>query len=320
MKLFEHPDFEQAILRATEHFREQGLRPAIIEKDYYVTEVLRVISLSAGEKVIFKGGTSLSKGWNLIQRFSEDIDLFLDPLGFEPPLGKNGIDRELKKLRDAIGRHSALTFVVSESQTIGGFGRNDRFSYEQRFGGPGEVVSRVLLEAGTASGREPTTVMQLQSYLAQFLSETGVSLGAEDEPPFEMRLLHFRRTFVEKMFAIHSKVELLKRDGLPLGTYARHYYDLFQLATRPEVVAMLKSTEYEQIKADYDRVSRTHFGKHYFFPEGMRFSTSDALFPTAALAAALASEYEGQARMLCYGAFPSWDQVLMRFRNLRELL
>jgi len=43
MKLFEHPDFEQAILRAAEHFRGKGLRPAIIEKDYYVTETLRVL-------------------------------------------------------------------------------------------------------------------------------------------------------------------------------------------------------------------------------------------------------------------------------------
>jgi predicted nucleotidyltransferase component of viral defense system len=320
MRLFEHPDFEQAVLRAAEHFRELGLRPAIIEKDYYVTEALRIISLSAGEKVIFKGGTSLSKGWNLIQRFSEDIDLFLDPLAFEPPLGKNGIDRELKKLRDAIGRHPALTFVLSESQTIGGFGRNDRFSYEQRFGGPGEVVSRVLLEAGTASGREPTSVMQLQSYLAQFLSETGVSLGAEDEFPFTMRLLHFRRTFVEKMFAIHSKVELLKRDGLPLGTYARHYYDLFQLAARPEVLTMLKSEEYRQIKADYDRVSRSHFSKHYFYPEGMRFAGSDALFPPGDLAAILGAEYIAQCRMLCYGTAPSWDEVLARFEKLRKLL
>ena len=90
MKLFEHPDFEQAILRAAEHFREQGLRPAIIEKDYYVTEALRVIAATAGDKVIFKGGTSLSKGWNLIQRFSEDIDIFLDPLAFQPALGKTG--------------------------------------------------------------------------------------------------------------------------------------------------------------------------------------------------------------------------------------
>ena len=205
MKLFEHPDFAQAILQAAERFREQGLRPSIIEKDYYVTEALRIIAATAAGKVIFKGGTSLSKGWNLIERFSEDIDIFLDPLAFRPVLGKNGIDRELKKLRDAVGAHPALTFVENESQTIGGFGRNDRFSYTQRFGGPGEVANRVLLEAGTASGREPTAVVELSSYIGQFLKSKGLSLGAEDEGSFSLRLLHFRRTFVEKMFAIHAK-------------------------------------------------------------------------------------------------------------------
>jgi hypothetical protein len=75
MRLFEHPDFEQAVIRAAEHFRPRGLREAIIEKDYYVTEALRIVEHSAGPRIIFKGGTSLSKGWGLIERFSEDIDL-----------------------------------------------------------------------------------------------------------------------------------------------------------------------------------------------------------------------------------------------------
>ena len=105
MRLYEHPDFEQAILRAADHFRLAGLRPAVIEKDYFVTETLRIVAVVGGDKIIFKGGTSLSKGWNLIQRFSEDVDLFLDPLAFTPALGKNAIDRELKKLRDAVGAH-----------------------------------------------------------------------------------------------------------------------------------------------------------------------------------------------------------------------
>ena len=65
MRLCEHPDFEQAILRATDHYSGRGLRPAIIEKDYYVTEALRIVATTARDKVIFKGGTSLSKGWNL---------------------------------------------------------------------------------------------------------------------------------------------------------------------------------------------------------------------------------------------------------------
>jgi hypothetical protein len=320
MRLFEHADFEQAIIQATEYFRDRGLRPAIVEKDYYVTEALRIIAITAGDKVTFKGGTSLAKGWNLIQRFSEDIDIFLDPTAFQPALGKRAIDRELKKLRDAIGAHPALTFVENESQTIGGFGRSDRFSYAQRFGGPGEVANRVLVEAGTASGREPTTIVELQSYLGRFLEEKGLSLGAQDEARFPLRLLHFRRTFVEKMFAIHSKVELLKRDRQPIGSYARHYYDLFQLASQPDVAAMLRSDEYATIKADYDRISRTHFPKSYFYPDDMRFARSDALFPPAELAAIIGAEYEAQCRMLCYGPYPSWAEVMARLVELQELL
>jgi hypothetical protein len=338
MRLFEHRDFEQAILQAADHFREQGLRAAIIEKDYYVTEALRAIAATVAATattnnsiisndnvvtnnvIIFKGGTSLSKGWNLIQRFSEDIDIFLDPQAFQPPLGKRAIDRELKKLRDAVATHPALTFVEGESQTIGGFGRNDRFAYEQRFGGPGEVANRVLLEAGTASGREPTTVVELSSYLAQFLRSRGMSLGAEDEGSFSLHLLHFRRTFVEKMFAIHGKVELFKRDGQALGPYARHYYDLFQLAAQPEVITMLKSDEYGAIKEDYDQISRDHFDRSYFHPDQMTFAKSDALFPPVDLASIIGPAYEAQCRMLCYGPYPSWAEVQSRFLELRTIL
>lgn len=320
MKLFEHKDFDQAVLGAEQHFRAQKLRPAIIEKDYYVTEALRQIASAAQDKIIFKGGTSLAKGWNLIQRFSEDIDIFLDPRAFEPALGKNGIDRELKRLRDAIGAHPALTFLAAESKTFGGFGRNDRFSYTQRFGGTGDVANRILLEAGAASGREPAAVIELRSYLGQFLEETHASLGAEDEGRFRMRLLHFRRTFVEKMFAIHGKVEILKRDKTPLGTYARHYYDLFQLAEQPEVITMLKAAEYAAIKQDYDTISRAHFAKNYFYPAGMSFAKSDALFPPVDLAKVIGVEYEGQSKLLCFGAYPPWDEVQAKFLEIRDLL
>lgn len=141
-------------------------------------------------------------------------------------------------MRDAISKHPALNFVSKESQTIGGFGRNDRFEYRQRFAGIGDIRNRVLVEAGSASGKEPTESIQIQSYVGQFLQETGVTLGADDEGSFKMRLLHFRRTFVEKMFAIHGKVDTFQKTGLGIGSYTRHYYDLFCLADRPEVLAM----------------------------------------------------------------------------------
>lgn len=320
MKLFQHPDFDQAILETARHFGARGLRPGVIEKDYYVTEALRQINHAAGANVIFKGGTSLSKGWNLLDRFSEDIDLFLDPASFAPPLGRNGINRQSKTLRDAVDAHPGLTFVPEESQTIGGFGRSDRFRYAQRFGGVGEVTDSVLLETGAASGRQPTEIRELRSLISAFLTETGQSLGAADESAFSMRLLHFRRTFVEKLFAIHSKVALLRRDGRPLGSYARHYYDLYQLAAQPEVIAMLQSAEYADIKADYDEVSRTHFPGSHVPPRDMRFSDSVALFPPPEFESVIQTEFDAQCRLLCFLTPPTWQAVRARLEGLRELL
>jgi hypothetical protein len=105
-----------------------------------------------------------------------------------------------------------------------------------------------------------------------------------------------------------------------LGTYARHYYDLFHLAAQPEVQAMLMAEEYREIKTDYDRISRAHFARNYFHPEDMRFAASDALFPPPELAAVISPAYEAQCAMLCYGPAPSWDEVYARFIELRQWL
>jgi len=72
VRLFEHPDFEQAVLHAAQH---SGVSEQFVEKDYYVTEILRIIAVELDDKAMFKGGTSLSKGWGLISRFSEDIEV-----------------------------------------------------------------------------------------------------------------------------------------------------------------------------------------------------------------------------------------------------
>lgn len=161
MRLFEHEDFEQLILSAAEHLGSVGLTPGAIEKDYFVTEALRLLATAYNSKVIFKGGTSRSKGWGLIQRFSEDIDIFLDPEAFTPKLGKRPIDRELARLKEVVDAHPGLTFVPEESKRFGGIGRNDYFSYFQLF--PGALRNRVLVEVGTGSGRQPTELIALES-------------------------------------------------------------------------------------------------------------------------------------------------------------
>ena len=203
---------------------------------------------------------------------------------------------------------------------LGGFGRSDQFEYDQHFSNIGDIRGRVLLEVGTASGKEPTELVKLQSYLGKFLQETGRSLGADDEDAFEMRLLHFRRTFVEKLFAIHSKVEKFKQTGIGIGGYARHYYDLFCLAERNEVLEMLLSDEYEEIKADYDRISRKYFESSYLPPPDMNFAKSEAIFPGGELEMIIAAEFEKQCRILCFKEYPTWEQLQERLRSLHRFL
>jgi hypothetical protein len=269
-----------------------GLNEQFVEKDYYVTEVLRIVADAYGEKVIFKGGTSLSKGWSLIDRFSEDVDLFVDPARFVPPLRRaRAIDRELRMLRDQVARHPGLDLVPALGQTIGGRGRADHLAYVTHFDALPGIASTVRLEPGIQSGDHPVAQRAIDSLVAAFLRKQGQNDLAEDLEPFEMTLLHFRRTFVEKLFTIHSKVMRLLDDGTPVARDARHYADLHALASRHEVLAMLQSDEYREIRRDYDTLSSQWFPRSHRPPAGLSFRESPALFPQSELREQLAADY-----------------------------
>lgn len=262
MRLLKHPDFEQAILRAAAH---NNLSEQFVEKDYYVTEILRIVAATLGDKVMFKGGTSLSKGWGLTTRFSEHIDLFVNPDRFDPRPGKNKLDKILKRIAEDVAVHPALTWLRQEGRTIGGLGRHDLFAYESQFTELPGIRAAVRLEPGIQSGTFPIEIVPITSLLGQYLEEHGPDdFGeVEDLSGFDMALLHYRRTFVEKMFALHGKVTRLQEEGHPLGRDIRHYPDLHTLADQPEVRTMLASPEYEQIRRDYDEKSRRFFAKSY---------------------------------------------------------
>jgi Nucleotidyl transferase AbiEii toxin, Type IV TA system len=323
MRLHQHPDFRDALVAAGFHFAARGISAQLIEKDYYVTEALRLISTGWEKEVIFKGGTSLSKGWQLIDRFSEDIDLFLDKTAFTPILGANRVDRELAAIETAVSQHSGLTMMKELGNRKRGTSRNSYFDYPSMFQGS-ETISliapQILLEMGTRSGNYPTQIIKLSSYLVDFLQAIGESLGTDDENDFSMLLLDFRRTAIEKLFAIHSRVEQYLRQGELLGKYTRHYYDLYCLFQQQEVRDCIASDEYQDLKLDCDKISRGSFGDSYIPPPGMNFQHSSALFPATELKSYLSREYEVQCRPLCYGHFPSWVEVSGCFESLRSFL
>jgi hypothetical protein len=312
MRLAEHPDFAAFLAAAA---AESELPGTFVEKDYWITEILRTIATTLGKRAIFKGGTSLSKGWNLLDRFSEDIDLFVDPTVDPPLANERAINRAMKKLNCDVAAIPGLDFVPADSKTIGGRGRMDTFVYRSHFPELEGFPPAIRLEPGIQSGRQPTMAIEISSIVGRLLTrrEAADELHVEGLQPFEMTLLHFRRTFIEKLFAIHGKVEQFKEVGAPLGRDVRHYADLYVLAGRREVTAMLASDEYDEIKADYDEKSRTFFPRSYRPPPDLRFTNSDALFPPDELRAAIEPGYEEECRRLFFRPHPSFAEVLERF-------
>lgn len=319
-KLCEHPDFYDAILAAKNYFNHFGLTEQLIEKDYYVTEALRIVAKLYPNQVIFKGGTSLSKGWKLIDRFSEDIDLFLNRGAFDPQLSNRKVDEKLEEIENHVSKHIGLTFLSNLKQRKRGVSRNSYFSYNSHFSISDAIKNRVFLEMGIRSGNYPTQTVELSSYLSQFLRDKNETLNAEDESTFSMLLLHFRRTFVEKLFAIHSKVVKSQKDESAIGTNARHYYDLFCLAQTSEVQEMLHSEEYNEIKQDCDRIRRDMFKDEVEPPNEMKFANSIALFPTGDIRTMIAKDYKTQCQNLCYGDYPSWEKVAAYFEEIKEFI
>jgi hypothetical protein len=318
LRLFEHSDFEAVVTAAA---AATELEESFVEKDYYITEMLRIVAdrYSPGQ-VIFKGGTSLSKAWGLIQRLSEDVDLLFVRDRFDPALGRKRTQSELLAMTEAIAEHPGLTWDQERTEIHSdGWARSDWFTYDQRFARPG-IAPAVMSEPGARGGTYPTVEREIESEVGRYLRSEGRADIADDIEPFTMTVLQFRRTFVEKLFIVHGLVERLKSDGKPLGRNARHYIDLHALAGEDDVEQMLRSDEYSQIKQDYEEISLKFFKKGYLRPDDLSFANSDGVFPAAELRDQIVGDYDEQCQTLCYGPYPSFDQVLARFEAMRELL
>ena len=308
--LFRRDDFRE-IVEATA--RQKGIaNPAIVEKDYFVTEALRIISQKHGHHTIFKGGTSLSKGWSLIERFSEDIDLYVKPADTS-----NATGRLLKQIANDVSSYGGFE-EPERIASIDNIARSTRHRYDSAFEKGGAIQSSVLLEIGIQSGTYPTEERQIRSLLAEVLIEAGVKDLGEDGQAFPMQLLHYKRTVIEKMFALHDKVERgVIDENKPIGTYARHYYDTYQLLQQQDVQEMFEQHDHIEICKSYRELTQRYFPAQRL-PAHMNLNDSRALFPNQNLARQFSAEYKAQCSALCFGQFPEFEDVLAEYEKIRR--
>ena len=209
-------EFINAVNLASKRF---GILPIIAEKDYYVTMILRVLSERL-DFIVFKGGTSLSKCYKAIKRFSEDIDLTSD---------KKLSQGQMRKLKDAI--KSTADEIGLKIPNIDE--TRSRRNYNQYVMGYESSVpaliktvqNSVLLETSFAEISFPTVVLPVRSYIGDMMMEEAPEeLSHYLLEPFDMKVQGLDRTLTDKVFAVCDYYMQNK-----VKNHSRHLYDIYKL-------------------------------------------------------------------------------------------
>lgn len=308
---------------------EQRLSPEAVEKDWWLVLALDLVfSMSCGQAIVFKGGTSLSKGWGLIQRFSEDIDLVLDRefLGFSGELGKNQRD----KLRKASVRYALEEFAPELEQAFIQMGfpevkvvplepkssDNDPVKIDIYF--PKLTVADSYLkpglqiELGARSLREPFSEVPIQSLVSRSPNFKNTDFA---DDPIVVPLVNPERTFLEKIFLLHEEHQRPK-ENQRVDRLSRHLYDIFQLeSTAYKDKVLGDSTLFNLIVAHrerYSRVSGVDYKLHR--PELIRFIPPDKVLP------AWEKDYQLMQESMIYGESPSFTQLIASLAEFQSQL
>lgn len=248
--LHEHEDFKYFILEAAMHV---NLSEFIVEKDYWVTYLLKnLVKSEFANEFVFKGGTCLSKAYNLIERFSEDIDLLM--LETDKTQSKTQKEKRLIALRKYINSINDLLYTTgNRSALYAAF----RFSFPTISTSITDSVGKeILLEPGYRGGTVPEIQKKtITSYVEKLVYGL---LEDYDTKPFEINVLSTERIFVEKVFALKEIYD--KDKGETLQKKTRHYYDIYKLLQTNEVQALLNdNSKLESIVADINEISHKYY-------------------------------------------------------------
>ena len=236
--------------------QEVGAPLPMVEKDYWIMHCLRGLQ-DQGFGFFLKGGTSLSKGFGIIHRFSEDIDILItSPKEIEVKTGKNHTKQIHIDSRRAFFNHLVKNINISGISKVGyaPFTNEDKqvrsagivLSYETKISEKIDKLKEgILLEVGF-DNVEPYTEKDITSWVYEYALKAGVEF--EDNKACKIKCYNPEYTFVEKLQAISTKFRQQQKSGVMSRNFLRHYYDLYKLLELHRVRAFIGSQEYFEYK------------------------------------------------------------------------
>lgn len=304
-----------------------GLHDAIVEKDFWVCYALDYLFHRSGWKdaITFKGGTSLSKAFHLISRFSEDIDLILDwrVLGYgkdEPWQARSNTKQDLFNkeanaraqvflaqtfcpavkagLSQELGREANVYIDEKDQQTV-------IFAYPHLFTNAA-ALQVIRLEIGALAAWTPARAAQIEPYAARYYP------AVFEQKSTNILTVAPERTFWEKATILHHEANRPQHLEMP-RRYSRHYYDLYRMAMTP-----IKQAAF----AHDDLLQKVVAFKMKFYPRRWAnyeeaVSGTLKLLPPENRFPALLADYKAMQDML-YGDIPHFDTVMSAIGELEK--
>ena len=306
----------------------KALPPVAIEKDWWVAVVLRALfSLPYAEHLSLKGGTSLSKCWNLIARFSEDIDIAVNRefLGFSGTLSKTQISDRLRRSACSFVREK-LQFDLKKQLEINDVDCN-QFSanvnitpitttdpeiieivYQSLFDDNDYLKPVVKLEVSGRSMTEPLESVMLSSFVGEVFPDLFFS-----EKPFQVNVVVPERTFLEKIFLLHeefSKPQTFVRTE----RLSRHLYDLAQISNTAVAEKALKNTALYENVVNHRRI---FIGLKGFDYDSLSPGTINIIPPEDTIIH-WQNDYEIMRKTMIYGQPLPFDKLIDTLKRMNQ--
>jgi hypothetical protein len=305
--LHNHKQFPELIRIVAE---QRGIDPTLVEKDYWIMHCLYGLQ-KRGLTFELKGGTSLSKGFKIIDRFSEDIDVHIDP-----PADRNvKTGRNQDKPAHVKSRKDFYGWLANTKIKIDGIDKVERdtaFDSDKLFSGGirlryksftsriDDLKDGILLEVGF-DVVTPNAAKDISSWMYDYAAD---KVEIIDNRARGVDCYDPGYTFVEKLQTISTKHRQQQKDKQFPPNFLRHYYDVYSLLERPEVQAFIGTDDYTAHK---DRRFRSLDNKNVAKNEAFILSDPETRKTYAETYAKTSSLY--------YGRKPTFDQILERIKE-----
>ena len=297
--------------------RKANLPVYAIEKDWWVVQALRTIfGMEIGKHLLFKGGTSLSKAWGLIDRFSEDIDLALNReyLGFGSGLISKS---QVRKLRTSSYEFIKGTFVNKLMRAFQESGIKDlKFDFENLGDNDQDPISiliyyppvvpyaeyimpRIKIEIGSRSMRDPFSLRPIRSIVGEVFSDRPFA-----DNPINIPCVNPERTYLEKLFLLHEEFQK-PVDTIRVNRLSRHIYDIYMIAkSEYRILAHNKSLirDIIQHRERFNPVRGVNYDLHY--PPHLNSIPPDNIIK------AWEDDYQRMRESMIYGESPTFEKLM----------